>query len=189
MISSTGQGLRGRNRARGRGAAGFTLVEIGLAMTILLVALMAMGASTVRMSSLRRQNRERAIAQNAIRTISEQIHATSDRIRREGGVWSTDMIAALSAGGEIGETFDIEGLNAQQGLAAVGAFQVFVDETQSDADIGFELGMPRDLDGDGSADNADVSDTARILPIVVRANWNGVSGDQQIVHPFYVIGY
>jgi type II secretory pathway pseudopilin PulG len=174
---------------RGRLVAGFTLVEIGLAMTILLVALMAMGASTLRMSSLRRQNRERAIAQNAIRALSEQIHATSDRIRRSGGEWSEELIAALAADGTLGNTFPIQSLNPQEGLPAVGSIQVVIDETLTDAELGFELGLPRDLDGDGVIDNTDVSQTARILPIVVRAQWSGVSGDVQIVHPFYVIGY
>jgi len=165
------------------------LVEIGIAMTILLVALMAMGASTLRMSSLRRQNRERAVAQNAVRAISERIHATADRIRRDSDTWAADFTAELAAGGGLGDTFAIEGLTPQDGQVTVGTIQVVIDETQTDAAMGFELGMPRDLDADGAVDNADVSNTARILPVVVRAQWWGVSGNQQIVHPFYVIGY
>lgn len=174
---------------RRRESAGFTLVEIGLAMTILLVALMAMGASTLRMSSLRRQNRERAVAQNAIRALSEQIHATSDNLRRTSNDWSGDLITALSPGGQVGDSFAIQDLNAQIGEDSVGSIQIITDETLTDAALGFELGMPRDLDGDGSVDNTDVSGTARILPVVVRARWRGVSGNVQIVHPFYVIGY
>lgn len=158
-------------------------------MTVLLVALMAMGASTLRMSSLRRQNRERAIAQNAIRTLSEQVHATSDRIRRTGGEWSTELIEALTEGGQLGATFDIRSLTPQIGEQTVGTIQLVTDETATDDELGFELGMPRDLDGDGAIDNADVNGTARILPVVIRARWRGVSGEVQIVHPFYVIGY
>lgn len=190
-MQKTNKGLR-RRVGGSRETAGFTLVEIGLAMTILLVALMAMGASTLRMSSLRRQNRERAVAQNAIRTISEQLHSVADRMRRESvdeGDWSQDFIAELSPGGSVGNTFNIQGLTEQNGQATVGTIQVIVDETVTDAALGFELGMPRDLDSDGAADNADVSATARILPVIVRAQWNGVSGNVQIVHPFYVIGY
>jgi hypothetical protein len=141
------------------------------------------------MSALRRQNQERAIAQNAIRTISEQIHATADRIRREGGNWSVQFTDTLASAGSLGDTFPIRGLNPQAGHATVGTLQVIIDETAADADIGFELGMPRDLDSDGLIDNTDVSSTARILPVIVRAQWNGVSGNVQIVHPFYVIGY
>ncbi len=159
-------------------------------MTVLMVALMAMSASTVRMHSLRRQNRERAVAQNAIRLVSEEVHALSDRIRRTtAGVWSEDFAAALAPGGSLGNTFDIRELNTQVGQNTVGTITVILDETLSDADIGFELGMPRDLNGDGAANDADVTSTARIIPIVIRAQWRGVSGDVQVSHPFYVIGY
>lgn len=181
---------RPRGQTRPGPRSGFTLVEIGLAMAVLTVALMAMSASTLRTHSLRRQNRERAVAQNAIRQVSEEIHALSDQIRRTtAGVWSQDLIAELSPGGSMGDTFAIRELNAQDGVASVGTIQVLVDETQTDAALGMELGMPRDLDSDGAADNADVSATARILPVVVTARWRGVSGDVQITHPFYVIGY
>jgi len=158
-------------------------------MTVLMVALMAMSASTLRTHSLRRQNRERAIAQNAVRAISERVHALSDQIRREEADWSEDLIAALSVGGSLGETFVITGLTPTGDAPSVGTIQVLRDETRSDADLGFELGMPRDLDGDGAADNTDVSANARILPVIVQAQWTGVSGDVTIVHPFYIIGY
>lgn len=170
--------------------SGFTLVEISLAMTVLLVALMAMSASTLRTHSLRRQNRERAVAQNAIRQISEEVHALSDQIMRTtAGVWSEDFTAALLPGGTLGDTFDVRELTAQEGQLSVGTITMVLDETQTDADLGLELGMPRDLDSDGAADNADVTNTARIIPIIVRAQWKGISGDVQLTHPFYVIGY
>ena len=190
--SSTGQkSLSPRLRTPRAGRrSGFTLVEIGLAMTVLMVALMAMSASTLRSHSLRRQNRERAVAQNAIRQVSEEIHALSDQIRRTtAGSWSRDLVTALSPDGSLGDRFEIGELNPQEGSAFVGTITVVLDESLSDSDLGLELGMPRDLDGDGLADNADVSEGARILPIVVRARWKGVSGDVQLTHPFYVIGY
>jgi type II secretory pathway pseudopilin PulG len=180
----------GRARAgKGKGRAGFTLVEIGLAMTILMVALMAMSASTLQTHNLRRQNRERAVAQNAMRLISEQVHALADEIRRTGGNWSQDLMQELSPGGALGNTFAIEGLTPAPGEASVGTITVIVDETQTDAMLNLELGLPRDFNGDGVADNPDVTGTANILPILVVARWNGVSGDVRIRHPFFVIGY
>jgi len=159
-------------------------------MTVLMVALMAMSASTLRTHALRRQNRERAVAQNQLRVLSEEIHSLADQIRREGGgVWSRNFSQARAPGGSVGNTFDIPGLTPQEGQVTVGTITVIVDESKSDADLGLELGMPRDLDGDGAADNADVSMTARILPVLVTARWHGVSGDVEIQHPFYVIGY
>lgn len=177
--------------ARGPGKrSGFTLVEIGLAMSVLMVALMAMSASTLQTHALRRQNRERAVAQNQLRVLSEEIHSLADQIRREGGgVWSHSFVQALSPGGTLGDTFDIPGLTPREGEATVGTITLILDESQTDAALGLELGMPRDLDGDGAADNADVTATARILPVLVTARWRGISGDVQVRHPFYVIGY
>ena len=182
------RGVRGAACAPRRG--GFTLVEISLAMTVLLVALMAMSASTIRTHALRRQNHERAMAQNAIRQISEEIHALADELQAPGaGSWSSDFIAGLSPGGSLGNTFAIGELNAQVGAASVGTITVVLNEAISDDELGVEFGMPRDLDSDGQADNADVTGTALILPIIITARWHGVSGDVEIKHPFYVIGY
>ena len=48
-----------------------------------------------------------------------------------------------------------------------------------------EYGIPHQH---GVADNGDVSNNARIIPVVLIADWTGVSGDQRITHPFLVIG-
>jgi len=172
---------------------GFTFVEVALAMTILIVALMAMSASTLQMNSLRRQNRERAVAQNMIRIISENIHAISEKnlLEAEGTTqtWSELMVQSLSNGGELGNTFNVTELTAQDGEPAVGQIQLVLDETATDASLGFEMGMPRDLNGDRDAFDNDVTIGARILPISVIARWSGVTGEVQIRHPFYIIGY
>lgn len=184
-------GLSGSPRPGRR--SGFTLVEVALAVTILVVALMAMSASTLRMNSLRRQNRERAVAQNMIRIISENIHAISERNLRDAEgtaqTWSELMVASLAPGGELGDTFTITELNVQAGQPTVGTIQLVLDETESDASLNFELGMPRDLNGDNDTTDTDVTIGARILPVIVTARWNGVTGDVQIRHPFYIIGY
>ena len=160
------------------------MMELSLAVTVLMVALLAMSASTLHTHALRRQNRERALAQNAVRMISEEIQAFSARTLTEhAGQWSEDLVGASGA------TFDVTGLSTADGQAAVGSVQVVTDEALTDAQLGFELGMPRDLDGDGQADNGDVTTGARILPVIVRTRWKGVSGEVFMAHPFYVIGY
>ena len=60
------------------------------------------------------------------------------------------------------------------------------DETRTDAALGCQLGMPRDLDGDGLATNTNVSGTALLIPVVVRARWSGSRGNQAITHGFYL---
>lgn len=181
------------------------MVEVGLAITVLVVAVMAMSASTLRMHSLRRENRERTVAQNAARTVAEQIQAISyqyvidapdDPVAPDFDLrnWGQFVVDTLSAGGEIGATFDVRELDPPAGEASVGTIQVITDETTTDAQLGLDLGLPRDLDGDGLADNGDVIATQairapRLLPIVVTVRWRGAKGTRQIAHPFYVIGY
>ena len=188
-----GQQQANRLRRRTQRSGGFTLIEVALAMTILIVALMAMSASTLQMNSLRRQNRERAVAQNMIRIISESVHAISEknRIEAEGTTqtWSELMVDSLTGGGELGDVFNVTELSAQDGDDSVGTIQIVLDETATDATLGFEMGMPRDLNGDRDSLDNDVTVGARILPIVVTTRWTGVTGDVQIRHPFYIIGY
>ncbi|MDP6988138.1 MAG: hypothetical protein QF903_01500, partial [Planctomycetota bacterium] len=150
----------------------------------------AMSASTLHTHSLRRQNRERAVAQNAVRLISEEIQAFSARtLTANPGQWSVDLVAAFEPGGAFGPSFDVTGLGPADGETAVGSVIVVTDEQLTDAQLGFELGMPRDLDGDGEADNDDVTTGARILPVIVRTRWKGVSGEVRLAHPFFIIGY
>jgi hypothetical protein len=171
------------------------MVEVGLALVVLVVAIVATSATTYRLHTLRRHNRERAIAQNGVRTVVERIQALSHRAALDSpATWAQEVVAALSAGGALGDAFPVRELDAQPGQAAVGAVQVLTDETLGDALLGLDLGMPRDLNGDGLSDNPDVLATAaaqppRILPVIVSARWRGVNGDARIVHPFYVIGY
>lgn len=178
-----------RPTQNGKRTGGFTLIEVTLAMSVLLVALMAASASTIRMHSLRRQNRERTVAQNAIRTISEEIRSIAQLSIGDPGGWSNKVIAALRAGGTLGPSFNVPELAPQDGQATIGTIAVVTNETLTDQELGFELGMPRDLDGDGLVTNNDVQNAARLLPIIVRARWKGASGDVVIAHPFYVIGY
>jgi Tfp pilus assembly protein PilV len=190
-----GEGVHPRRRRACGRRAGFTMIEVGLALTVLLIAIMAASASSYRLHTLRRQNRERTMAQNGVRTMVEQIQALAHRGALDSpDTWAQDVVAALSPGGAIGDAFAVRELDPQNGQTSVGTIQVFTDETSSDAVTGFDLGMPRDLNGDGLADNADVLATAavlppRILPVVVTVRWRGVNGNSRIVHPFYVIGY
>jgi hypothetical protein len=41
-----------------------------------------------------------------------------------------------------------------------------------------ELGMPRDLDGDGTVDTDDHAGDYLVLPVRVRVTWDGVSGSR-----------
>lgn len=176
---------RGRG-SRSSGRAGFTLLEVTLAVTVLLVAVLAAAASTLRMHALRRTNRERTIAQNAVRSVSERLQSLSARAVTDPAGWSTTVLMGVAAAGEIGPRFDVRELTAREGAPSVGTVTIVTDENANDAALGAELGLPRDLDGDGTSANGDVSANALLLPVVVRARWHGVNGDGEIVHSFYL---
>jgi len=185
-------GLEPRQRfpiARGSARKGFTLLEVTLALSVLVIAMMAVSATALRAHALRREIHDRSAAENAVRMIAERVQSVARIARSDPAGWAHDVIAALSAGGQIGNTFAISELTPLDGASSVGSISVITSEIATDNSLGAELGMPRDLDGDGVVNNTDVSHTARLLPVIVRARWKGVSGKQEVVHPFYVLGY
>jgi hypothetical protein len=141
------------------------------------------------MHSLRRTTRERTLAQNAVRSISERIHAASEGFADEPERWAADLLATYGAGGSAGEHFDVLGLAEVAEGQRVGTITFGTDETVSDQDFGRELGLPRDLNGDGDATDTDVSASARILPVTLTLRWTGENGVQVLRHGFYVMGY
>ena len=46
--------------------------------------------------------------------------------------------------------------------------------------VDVEVGMPRDLNGDGAIDAADHSGDYRVLPVRIRVLWRGAGGDQEL---------
>jgi prepilin-type N-terminal cleavage/methylation domain-containing protein len=183
-VAGTRKSIRRRRSRRG-----FTLVEIALAVVVLVVAMLAMSASTLRMHGLRRTNRELALAQNAVRSIAEEVRAISRAGADSAAGWSTHVRAALAAGGSLGSTFEVRELTPPEGQPTVGTIEVVDDETVTDAELGLDAGMPRDLDGDGLATNGEVGAGARLLLVVLRARWRGARGEHELSHPFYVASY
>jgi len=175
-----------RPGSRGGRKGGFTLLEVSLAMTVLLVALMAATLSTLRMHSLRRVNRERVLAQNAVRSVCERLHSLSTRGLTEPAGWTATILGGVAPGGELGPDFAPAELTPRAGAVSVGSLLVITDETRTDQELGVQLGLPRDLDGDGAATNTDVGANALLLPVIVRARWHGAGGDAQVAHAFYV---
>jgi hypothetical protein len=82
-----------------------------------------------------------------------------------------------------GNSFAVHGLSPQSGDAdgCAGAIQfpgngLKLREDGSDA----ELGMPRDLDGDGLTDATDHAGDYRLLPVRVVISWHGKTGNSSL---------
>ena len=105
------------------------------------------------------------------------------------GAWARNVVETVCPASTVGTSFDVRELEPQDGLAHVGSVLFVPDETRTDQALGVELGMPRDLDGDGAADKTDALPTATVLPVIIEMRWKGIRGNQRIVHPFFVASY
>ena len=180
--------MAGRNHRRRRGS-GFTLFEIAITIAILILAVASTSAATISLSALRRENRESAIAQDAARVLADRVLALGRGRSGSTGGWARDVTDLVCTPNSLGVAFDVPGLEPLEGMAHVGSITFIVDETRTDLELGVPLGMPRDLDGDGFTDGTNVLSTARLLPAIIELRWQGVRGEQRLVHPFLVVGY
>jgi prepilin-type N-terminal cleavage/methylation domain-containing protein len=169
--------------------SGFTLLEVAFTLAILVVAIASTSATTISLSALRRGNRERSVAHNAAAALAERIHSIARASMDQPGTWGRNVVDAVCPGGALGTSFDVPELEAQVGLAHVGSVLFVPDETRTDSSLGVELGMPRDLDGDGAVDKTNALSSARLLPVVIEVRWKGIRGNQRILHPFFVGRY
>jgi len=173
---------------RGRaGTRAFTLIEVAIATSILMIGMVSVLSATSQMHSLRKSNRERTLAQNAVRSFAERMHAAARGFSDDPASWAQDLLALYGPGAA--DTFQVQGLAPVEGEVAVGRIVIGTDETDTDREIGADLGLPRDLNGDGDAEDADVSAGARLLPVVLTLRWTGENGAHQLRHAFYVMGY
>ncbi len=169
--------------------SGFTLLEVAFTLGILVIAIASSSVTTISLSALRRANRERSVSHNAAAALAERIHSIAHAKIGEPGAWGRNVVESVCPASTVGTSFDVPELEPQDGLAHVGAVLFVTDETRTDEALGAQLGLPRDLDGDGVADKVDALGSARLLPVVVELRWKGIRGDQRLVHPFYVVGY
>ncbi len=166
-------------RAQGGKEAGFGLVEVMVALAIIAVGVVGLLAALLPAIQLSDTSRETTVAMNAAR----EMIAIIDRS------WSFDDTFAMynkdsnddpdGAGTAPGPGFIVEDLSAQPGDADgfVGriSFPVTGAALREDT-MNPELGMPRDLNGDGVVDAADHSGDYIILPVTVIIEWQGAAG-------------
>ena len=154
---------------------GFTLLELMIVMSVLLVAFLAMSQALVTSMRLTGVNRESALATDGIRERMEVL---------EGVEEFSEVFALYNAnpnddpglpGSAPGSGFAVAGLMPTEGDAdgLVGEilFPTIGLELREDLeDAG--LGMPRDLSGDNFVDRANHAGDYRLLPVLLRLRWN-----------------
>ena len=169
-------------------SGGFTLVEAVVVTSVLLMGLLAMTSTSVTVHALRETDREHRLAADALASLVEDVRSVSNALVAADPSWSQAFVAAWSPGGEPGDRHDVAGLTPVAGEPSVASVRIVTDETLTDAELGVELGMPRDLDNDGAVDDPDVAADAVLLPVVVTLRWHGASGARRLEQAFYVVG-
>jgi type II secretory pathway pseudopilin PulG len=165
----------------GRRHAGFTIIELALAMAVLVVGVLGFSQSimSARLSIQRTHELDRAA--QATREMLERIEAEAfaDAFRRFNADPSDDPGGAGTAPGA---SFAVNGLSAlpsdvdhMPGEVIFPIRPGFSSQLREDAVLP-ELGMPRDLNGDGVVDGNDHALDYRLLPVIVRVNWRSAAG-------------
>ena len=163
--------------------AGLPVVELSVMMAILMVGLLAFSHSVRKSMDLGVTSRESTLATEGCRSIVERMQGHS--LAEIHPLFNQDPDDDPAGPGTApGRFFAVEGLRPRTGDA-----DGFVGEIVFPTFDGFDLredvnddaiGMPRDLDLDGVIDSVDHSGDYRILPVLVRLEWRGETGDREM---------
>ncbi len=156
-----------------RARRGAMLLEVSIAAAVLAVALTGLLSVIVSANTLRKVNRETAIANEAARELIENAQ----------GLAFDQILANYQANPD----FDVQGLRVQNGDADGFAGEVMfptvtnggVVELREDVQDA-ALGMPRDLNGDGVIDSANHAGDYVLLPMRIRLQWRSVTGNRTL---------
>ncbi len=172
---------------RGRtGRRAFTLVEVVVAVVLLTISVGSVAMTMTSTRSLSRSNDERTLALDAVQDVIEEIRATAPgEVFARFNSTPLDDLSAFDPGSD----FTVRGLTPQRsdpdGFVGEVLFPGDGVELREDVDDP-ELGMRRDLNGDGQIDGLDHSLDYTVLPVRVRARWSGGGGAQELEVVFVV---
>ena len=162
------------------------MLEILISMSVLLVALLGFSLSVVSSKALSNANRESTIATEAARKMIEELQEVDfDDLFILYNQDPTDDPGVQ--GSAPGAGFAVPVLEVRQNDPDGLAGEIFfpVDPNGDPGDLlenvdETSLGMPRDLNGDGFVDGADHSTDYLLLPVRVRVEWTGASGNGSV---------
>ena len=166
---------------------GFTLVEIAMASAVLTIAAGGLMSSIVASMALTRVNNETSLAQTYARRAIENMQGVDfANIFRTFNADPDDDVAGVGTGaGASFQVFgleplatDVDGMPGEISFPSVvvGGVEQLRENVDDPA-----LGMPRDLNGDGlPIDALNHAADYRVLPVRVRVQWRGASGDRTL---------
>jgi len=162
-----------------RSARGFTLIELMVSFSALLIVLLGFSRMLLSSRMASSTTHEATLAKEAARSMIEVLQAARfDQIYVSYNSDPADDPGAAGSGP--GAAFDVRGLEAPPGDADGRPGQILFPELNSE--LSENLNFPQygwtdlDLNGDGDHDDANVSGDYRFLPVLVRVAWNGAGG-------------
>lgn len=178
MLRSHAMTPRRRHRS-----AGFTLVEVSVSITVLVLGVLGMLASVTTGDRLILENRETRQAFVAAQTMFAELQSQPIEtvFQRYNGTKSDDP-----GGGTLspGSTFTACGLarfTADSGEATGELRFPSSNGTHLREDLDLpSLGMPRDLDGDGVISQTPLTKTPLILPVAITVRWQTSKGPREV---------
>jgi prepilin-type N-terminal cleavage/methylation domain-containing protein len=175
-----------RIQHEGSTQAGFSLLEVLISLGVLLTGLLAYGGLTLSVNRGVNLSSERATALEAARAQLERLRSVpfDECFAAFDGAKENDSAFAP------GPDFHVKGLTPVGGGKNAPCGRV-IFPTVADGTVGSvpelredvvspDLGMPRDLDGDGAIDAEPKNSSYVQLPVIVEVRWTGVLGEQRV---------
>jgi hypothetical protein len=170
-------------RASSPSRSGFSLLDVCFSMALLVVALGVLIGSTFRALELDQANASLALANQALRGLCEEMQAMPIDEVLDSYFVEEDEQEETRATKLARLTLRDPLLVGPDGVAPVARARFPLEDggraLREDLEAP-ELGLPRDLDGDGEIDGEDHRDDFRVLPVLLELDWVGPAGPQSV---------
>ena len=160
---------------------GSSLIELLVAVSVLMVGLLTLSRSITASVDLADKNRESALATAAAQGMVEQLFAAE--FSQVFALYNGDSFDDPDGQGTApGASFAVSGLTLQSGDADGMHGEILFPADPDLPDVLREdvvlanQGVPIDLDLDGFVDTADHADDYRVLPVLIRVEWQDGAG-------------
>ncbi len=165
---------------RRRNEAGFSLIETMIVLGTITLTILGVITAHLTCARLGQTNHETQAAAQRVRSIMEEVSSTD--VSEVPAIF--DAVAGNDPGGSgtaPGSTFATSALSADS-TGARGTIELPVNNAgQVREDLVMpQLGMPRDLNGDGAIDSLNHAADFHVLPVIVRLRWSGISGNREM---------